>query len=97
MAGEEDLGSGDVLRTDVEEVSETLDERSSAAMAEVVAEVGACGRTGKAEEDDQQQGVMAGGSPSAGGEQQSLAWKRNTRAFDEDAKPRRGVTERVHN
>jgi hypothetical protein len=39
---------------------------------------------------------VSGGRPGGGGKQKHLTGKWNARAFDEDAKPRRGITQRIH-
>src|SRR5207248_550264 len=95
MAGEEQLCPSELLRADVQEVAEALDEGPASAVTQPVAQVRPSGRADKAEEDDQDQRVVAGRGPCGGGEEQGLARKRNARALDEDAQPGRRVAEHV--
>src|SRR5207245_3643512 len=61
----------------------------------ILAEIRAGDGAGEAKEDDEGERVIAGRSPRAGREQERLAGKRNARALDQNAKPRRRITERV--
>ncbi len=95
MAREEQLRAGDVLRADSEQMPEPLDERPAASVPEVVADVGARHGTEKAEQDDEHDAVVSRRRPCGRGKQQGLAGKGHACAFDEDAKSRRRVAERV--
>ncbi len=77
MPGEEELGTGDVLGPDPEHAAEPFDERPPSFEAEEVADVGTGRRAEKAEQDDQDDRVVAGRRPGGRGQQQDLARKRN--------------------
>src|SRR5207302_893721 len=96
VAREEHLGPCDVIGPDVKEASEVLDERSSALVAQVVAEIRTDGGAGEPEEDDKNDAVLPGCSPGGRGQQRGFSREGNPGALDQDAKSGDGVTERVH-
>jgi len=95
MAREEELRTRDVLGPDAEDAPEPLDEWPAALETEEVADVSARGRAEKAEQDDQDDRVVASRRPCGRRKQEDLAGKGNAGALDEDAQPRRGITERI--
>src|ERR1700694_4278576 len=96
MPREQQLGSGDVIRTDPEDAPEPFYKRPPAPIAEGVAKVAAGDSADKAEQDDEDQAVVPCRGPRGGREQEGFAGKRDASALDEDAKPRRGITKRVN-
>jgi len=96
MAGEEELRPRDVVGADAKDAAEAFHERPAAAIAEVVAEVRACGSAEEAEEDDEHDAVVASCRPGRSREQQGLAREWNTRTFDEDSQPGGGIAKRIH-
>jgi threonyl-tRNA synthetase len=95
MASEEELRTRDVLGADAEDAAEPLDEWPAALEPKEVADVTARSRAQEAEQDHQEDRVVPGRRPGGGSKQQHLTGKWNARAFDEDAKPRRGITKRI--
>jgi len=96
VAREEELRTRDVLGPDTEDAPEPLDKWPAAFEAEDVADVSAGCRPQEAEQDHEDDRVVAGGRPGRGGKQKHLAGKRNAGALDEDAQPRSGITERIN-
>src|ERR1700730_16213388 len=95
MPREQQLGSGDVIRTNPEDAPEAFYKRPPAPIAEVEAKVAAGDSAYKAEQDDEDQAVVPCRGPGGGREQEGFAGKRDAGALDKDAKPCRRITERV--